>query len=119
MSESDVIDPAAHERLREWGGPRLLREMIRLFIENAGERMELIATGFAEDEARKVEQGAHSLKSSAANVGAVEVRRLAADVEERSSTGDLEGARELHGPLQDACAEALSRLASMQRGLEE
>lgn len=119
MNESDVIDPAAHERLREWGGTKLLKEMIRLFLENAGERMGQIATGFADGEVGKVEHGSHSLKSSAAHVGAERLRGFAADMEDRASRGDLEGARELHEPLQQACAEAMERLRQVEGGLRE
>lgn len=119
MSDSHIIDPAAHERLLEWGGDKLLHQMIRLFLENVDERMQLIATGLREQEARKVEHGAHSLKSSAANVGAVRLGSLAADVEERASRGDLDGADELHPALRAACTEGVARLREMERGFDE
>lgn len=119
MSEPDIIEPAAHERLLEWGGSKLLRQMIRLFLDNVGERMELIATGLREGDARKVEHGAHSLKSSSANVGAERLRALAADVEERASRGDLDRAAELHSALQAAWNDAVTRLRTIEKGLEE
>ncbi|HSR41698.1 MAG TPA: Hpt domain-containing protein [Longimicrobiales bacterium] len=118
MSDSDVIDPTAHERLLEWGGPKLLSQMIRLFLENTGERMELIASGFRDGEVQKVEHGAHSRKSSAANVGAERLRVLAADMEGRASRGELEAAEELHEAMQTARAEAEHRLREIERGLE-
>lgn len=119
MSESDIIDRGAHDRLLEWGGTKLLLQMIRLFLENADERMELIATGFREGEARKVEHGAHSLKSSAANVGAVRLGSIAADMEDRASRGDLEGAEALHPALQAARTDSFTRLRQMEKGFEE
>lgn len=119
MSDTDIIDPAAHERLLEWGGSKLLREMVRLFLENSGERMQLIATGFAEADARKVEHGAHSLKSSAANVGAERVRGFAMEMEERASRGDLRSALELHEGLTTALGAATARLRELQPGREE
>lgn len=118
MNESDIIDPAAHERLLEWGGSKLLHQMVRLFLENLDERMELIAAGFREGEARDVERGVHSLKSSSANVGAVRLRALAADMEERASRGDLDGAEELHAALQSARADAEARLRTLEKRME-
>lgn len=116
MNENDVIDRSALERLEEWGGERLLTQMVRLFLENSGQRMEQILGGFEDSDADAVERGAHSLKSSAANVGAQEVRGLAQDLEERASRGDLESAEALRGPLTDAWERACGALREMQRG---
>ena len=76
-----VLDPAAVVRLQRLGGDKLLRQMIRLYLENSHERLAQIETGLADggdlDQARR---GAHSLKSSAANVGAVRVSEAAAEL---------------------------------------
>jgi HPt (histidine-containing phosphotransfer) domain-containing protein len=111
MTSSSPIDPAAHERLLEWGGPKLLNQMIRLYLENQDTRLDQIRAGFESGSAEEVERGAHSLKSSAGNVGAVEVRRLCAEMEDRATEGDLEGARALQPALEsarDAAQDALS-----------
>ena len=88
MSESDILDQSALDRLRDWGGEKLLRQMIRLFLENAPARMAQIREGLSEGDVKESEKGAHSLKSSAANVGALRVRDIAANMERalRSST---------------------------------
>jgi HPt (histidine-containing phosphotransfer) domain-containing protein len=114
-----VIDSAAHQRLVEWGGPKLLRQMVRLYLENSGERMDQIATGFEEGNADLVERGSHSLKSSAANVGAMQVNKLAEDIEDRAAEGDLDGARTLHEPLVRAQSEAETLLRDIERELAE
>ena len=119
MDETQVIDPAAHERLREWGGSKLLREMVKLFLENTGARMEMISSGFETGETRQVEHGAHSLKSSAANVGAEVVRGLAQRLETLASAGDFDAARDLHEPLRAAVTAADARLRDMIEGFEE
>ena len=90
MTDSDavVIDPKAHARLTEWGGEELVTQMIRLFLENAPTRLEQVRNGLSEGGLAEAERGVHSLKSSAANVGAVAVSRIANEMEERASDGD-------------------------------
>lgn len=114
MDEIEPVDPAALARLKDWGGDRLLHQMIRLFLENSVERMTQIHDGFAAGVIQDVERGAHSLKSSSGNVGAVEVHRIAEDMEDRTVEGDMEGARELLEPLQAAHARAVSALRDVQ-----
>ncbi|HEX9887685.1 MAG TPA: Hpt domain-containing protein [Longimicrobiales bacterium] len=119
MDQPDVIDSAALDRLRQWGGVDLLRQMIRLFLENAEERLRQIRDGFDGQGLELVERGSHSLKSSAANVGASVVNRLAADMEDRAAEGDDAGARALHEPLIQAHRTAIERLGDIAKGLEE
>lgn len=119
MEDTRVIDPSAHERLLEWGGSELLSQMVGLFLEHTGARMEMISSGFETGEARQVEHGAHSLKSSAANVGAQRVRGLAQRLETLASEGNLDAAREFHEPLRAAVAEADAQLRDMDEGFEE
>ena len=56
------------------------------------------------------ERGAHSLKSSAANVGAQHVQRVASEVELAASGGDLQLVRELIPNLEQAYAQATREL---------
>lgn len=107
MSTDSVIDPAAIDRLREWGGDKLVRQMIRLYMENARVRLGQVDEGLAPGgDLQVAEQGAHSLKSSAANVGAREVNRLAAELEASSGGGDASAAAALRDRLQAAVDEA-------------
>ena len=107
MINSHAIDQAAIDRLVEWGGDKLLTQMLRLFLENTPERFEQIENGLAPggdlDEAHR---GAHSLKSSAGNMGAMEVSELAAQLEAATKAGSEEESRALFGRLRAAYAEA-------------
>jgi len=90
------IDPAALERLSEWGGGALRSRIIGLFLENAPERMEAIREGLAEERAggedapELAERSAHSLASSAANVGA----HMLATLSRRMESALVGGSRE-------------------------
>lgn len=118
MSARDgAVDPEALDRLREWGGDRLLAQMIRLFLSNAGTRVDQIRTGVREGIAREAEMGAHSLKSSAANLGAQRVRVLAADIELAAAAGDMEPVARVLPELEAAFAAAVHELESIERGL--
>lgn len=118
MSDSTletVVDPAAIERLREWGGDKLISEMIRLYLENAAARLEQIDEGLApEGPMERTQQGAHSLKSSALNVGARKVNHFAARMETLAGEGDRNGCAALRGPLGSALDEAREALTRIR-----
>lgn len=119
MTDDASIDPDALDRLREWGGEKLLSQMVRLFLENSVTRMDQIRGGAESGDLTEAEQGAHSLKSSAANVGAQEVRTLAAEMEGLASAGDLEGLKGLVPRLNEAYASARARLEAIEQGMPQ
>ncbi len=111
---SPPMDPAAVVRLQRLGGDKLVRQMIRLYLENAGERMGQIDAGIPDDgDLDETRRGAHSLKSSAANVGALRVSALAAELEAVSLDGDRIAARGLRDDLAGALEEARIRLEAL------
>ena len=113
MNDPQIIDAAAQARLQEWGGAKLLTQMIRLFLENAPIRLEQTRNGVAEGNVREAERGVHSLKSSAANVGAMRVSRLAGQMEELASRGELTSVAGLMQGLEDEFAVARVQLAAI------
>jgi len=117
MPESSVLDEGALARLRDWGGDKLLGQMIRLFLENAPTRMDQIRAGASDGVIEEAEKGAHSLKSSAANVGALTLRGLAAEIERSAGDGDLNRVNELLPSMEAAFADAIAALGAMERGL--
>lgn len=117
MSDSRTIDPQALERLREWGGQKLAGQMVRLFLENSGTRMDQIRTGTAHGDMPETERGAHSLKSSAANVGAETLRTLATRMETAALEEDRDEARRLMPELEAAYSEAMNELESIEQAM--
>jgi HPt (histidine-containing phosphotransfer) domain-containing protein len=110
MSEDSTINDAAIARLQEWGGDKLVREMVRLYLENVVARLEQIDQGLGEGPLEHTKLGAHSLKSSALNVGAGRVGNLAAELEALAGAGDREGATELRPSLGEALDDARAAL---------
>jgi HPt (histidine-containing phosphotransfer) domain-containing protein len=116
MSESVVLDPVALDRLKEWGGEKLLAQMLRLFLDNSPARMEQIRVGVSGGDVGEAEKGAHSLKSSAANVGASELRALAATMERHASQKEESAVAALLPDLEGAYARACEALEEIERG---
>ncbi len=117
MPDKEVIDPKAIARLREWGGDNLLGQVVRLFLENSPARVEQIRTGVESEDAKEAEQGAHSLKSSAANVGAEDLRGIAQEMEGAAVQGDLATVRGLLPALEEAYARTRVALEAVEQGM--
>ncbi len=108
--DSDIIDQAALKRLEDWGGTKLSHEIVRLFLENGPTRVDQIRKAMDDEDLEVPERGAHSLKSSAANVGAQLLQKVASDLESAASDGDLKRVRELVPNLEQAFAQAVQEL---------
>lgn len=120
MINSQAIDREAIARLVEWGGDKLLKQMLRLFLENTPERFEQIENGLAAGgDLEEAHRGAHSLKSSAGNVGAMEVSELAAQLETATKAGSEADPQALFVRLRAAYAEAEAVLLQILEGTAE
>ena len=119
MTESGVIDPQALERLKEWGGDKLAAQMVRLFLKNSGTRMDQIRNGVANQDPDETERGAHSLKSSAANIGAESLRTLATNVESAALDQDMDALGDLLPRIEDAYGVAMKELEIIAQGMPD
>lgn len=108
-----IIDPAALKRLEDWGGESLSKEIVRLFLENGPTRVEQIREAMDGEDLDVPERGAHSLKSSAANVGAQLLQKVAGELELAASDGDLKRVRDLVPNLEQAFAQAVQELETI------
>jgi PAS domain S-box-containing protein len=78
------------ERLQ--GNDELLGELVQLFIEDAPVQMTAIARAIAEHSPSELENAAHSLRGSAASLGANSLVAIAKKLELRGRNQNLEGA---------------------------
>lgn len=96
-----LLESAALDRLRGFGGDKLVRGMIELFIKNApgkaAEAREALDCG----DSGALRSALHGLKSSAGQLGAVTVHQACIAGEELASRGELDG-----------CAEHVKRIES-------
>ena len=114
---SGAIDPAVIQGLRDLGGadePGLLQELIDIFLEDAPLRMKDITEGLAAGDIGRVERGAHTLKSSSANIGALGLSELCRKIVESSRTQQTEPLPGLCRASEQGLLEASENLRSLR-----
>lgn len=109
MSGDPVLDGVALDRLRRIGGADLVRRMIELYLEAGPGRVGSIRGSAASGNIDAVERAAHSMKSSAGNLGAIRLQHTAEALESAAAAGmiDLELVERLAHEF-EASAAALS-----------
>lgn len=105
-----MLDNQALERLRKLGGDRLAGRMIALFLETGPERIQAARAGERAGDFDQVRRAAHSLKSSAGNIGATSLQAIADRLEQHAEAGQAEPVFRLVNELEMAFAEVRERL---------
>ena len=103
------------KRLEKWGGPSLSSEIVQLFLDNVPKRVEQIRGAMDNGDLTEPERGAHSLKSSAANVGAQHLQKISSELELAALQGELQRVRDLLPKLEQAFAQAARALEVIVR----
>ncbi|MFC1661889.1 Hpt domain-containing protein [Gemmatimonadota bacterium] len=118
MTDESILDRGALQRLDEWGGASLRRKMIEIFLETTPARMAQIRAGIDTDDLKAVEIGAHTLKSSAGNVGAVHLQRAAEEAETLANDEDMEALLTRVPVLEETFGAAQEALKLLLDGME-
>jgi len=84
---AEPIDRTHLERLAARFGAEFLVELIDLFVAQGKERLDAAEQGIATGDADAIVAAAHSLKSSAGNLGAAALGQRAAEIERRGRNG--------------------------------
>jgi HPt (histidine-containing phosphotransfer) domain-containing protein len=113
LEEQPVLDAAVLERLLGWVGRDRVAQLIGLFLESSSGRVSDVRSGLADGEAQRIERAAHSLKSSAGNLGASRLHFLAAQLEEVAAGGLSPPLVELVDTLVEVHAETCRRLVDL------
>ena len=94
MSMIALLDAATIAELRE-DGDELLIDLIEIFLRETPDRLKMLAEGLAAGDTGQAERMAHTLKSSAASVGAESMRLVALEIESAAHENDLDRVRSL------------------------
>jgi HPt (histidine-containing phosphotransfer) domain-containing protein len=81
----DVLDPNVLEALRELnqeGEPDVVSEVLRLFLDDAPEKLDAIADAITRSDAAALRRAAHALKGAAGAIGAVQFQEACRVLEE-------------------------------------
>ena len=108
------LDPAAIERLRRLGGDALAGKMASLFLELAPERLRAAREGLAAGDHDAIRRAAHSLKSSAGNIGANAILEDADRLEDAAESGaPMDRLEPLYAALEADVAAARAELVDL------
>lgn len=103
-----LIDQDAISRLRDFGGDKLLRGMIDLFVKYAPAKVADARAAFDSGDAAALRAALHGLKSSAGQLGASTVQQACAAGEHHAGRGEVaacdEHLRVIERDLPLACA---------------
>jgi HPt (histidine-containing phosphotransfer) domain-containing protein len=111
-----VVDPAVLEGYQELdphGAGALAERLVKAYLETAGAVLERMRQAVSRTDLGALREGAHTLKSSAANVGAMRLAKLAARLEQAAREGHAPRACELFPTLaqeHDLACDALLNL---------
>ncbi len=93
-----ALDPTAVSKLRELqvdGEPDILDELGSLFVSNAPEKIKAMADAISKGNADALQKVAHNLKSSSANIGALNLSGICKKLELLGRSGTLKDAKNL------------------------
>ncbi len=93
-----TLDRGVIASLRELGGdddPGLFTELVGLFLEDTPERIRALSEALERKDPTALERAAHALKSSAANLGALELSSLFREIEAAGREQNLDRAASL------------------------
>lgn len=100
----------ALKKLQEDAEPQLLQDLIGLFFKTTPERLKLIEEAIDKQDLHQLSMAAHSLKSSALNLGLTELGEACSKLEVLGKKGVLEGSKNLLQQVQALWADAQSIL---------
>lgn len=118
MDETNALDSAALERLRQLGGEKFAGDMIDLFLDYGGKKVAETGAARQAGNLAGVASAAHALKSSAGNVGAVRVQQRAAQAEQSAKAGLADAVAADVAALERAFAEIRPKLEAVRAGLQ-
>lgn len=92
MSSANVIDPEAIENLRALtpeDPDSFLRDIIGIFLDDTPARLAELHKSLAENDRTTFTRAAHSIKGSASNLGAIQLRAISAELEQRGKSESI------------------------------
>lgn len=110
MKSVKAVDKSALVNLYNIGGKEFLLRMMDNFMVQAPKRIESMRASLQSSDLKAIHLIAHSLKASAANLGAAKVQETAERLEEMASIGLKEHIGEALGILQTVLDEAILHL---------
>jgi HPt (histidine-containing phosphotransfer) domain-containing protein len=112
----ELLDNAVIDGLRELGGdddPGLVLELVEIFVDDAPKRIEEMLQGLESGDFTLMQRSAHTLKSSAANMGAMVLSQVCRRMEAAARSED----KPAYEGMVEACREVYARSESALRSI--
>lgn len=106
------LDEGTLSQIRGLGGDELLRRLARLYLEHTPLRLEEVRRGVAAQDWKRTARAIHSVRSSSATLGAVDLAETAADLE---ALADEERRAQLEAGLPDFEKEIRAALGALAK----
>jgi HPt (histidine-containing phosphotransfer) domain-containing protein len=103
QQSSSPIDPAAMETiqaLEDSGAPGLVTRLVDVYLKSSPELVDAMRDAVASEDAETLERSAHSLKSSSATLGALELAELCKELEQIGREAATDRAAEVFASLE-------------------
>ena len=109
MREPEHVDLG---RALQWleGDRRMLGRIRTIFLRNVPDQLHHLDLLLREGDAASAERVAHTIKGSAAMMGALALSRQAGRIEQLAIDGELDAARSAFAPLAEECAKVMQIL---------
>lgn len=104
------LDPEICSQLRHLGGDDLLGQLFRTFVELGPERLAAVRVGLEADDRQATRKALHSIRSSAATLGATGLAEEAGRLERLAQEGPLGGVSAALPVLEEALGGTLSEM---------
>jgi HPt (histidine-containing phosphotransfer) domain-containing protein len=115
----EAVDASTLATLRDLQGegrPDILAELIAIYLRDTPPRLAALHEAVARADAGALRREAHGLKGSSGHIGAVELARLCADLEDQAGATDLRGVAETLRRLDEAFARVRAHLLALAGG---
>jgi HPt (histidine-containing phosphotransfer) domain-containing protein len=93
------------------GDQRLLHELVEIFVDDGPKRLEALRTAMTSSDAQQLEHIAHSLRGSAAILGAARLQKAALALEETAREGRVEHKAQLVTEVADELVRVMAFFA--------
>ena len=113
------MDRDALERLRELGGSDLVSDLAETFLRDAPVRLAELRRAVEAGDADLVERSAHALRGSSASMGATQLAKFCAGLQDAGARGDRAQSIELLGRLEAELGRVRLALAAEASGSSE
>lgn len=101
-NNSDEIDPLFLSRLVDLGGSKLANELVDMYLVRGNELLDAISKGIESNDLARIQSAAHSLISSAGNLGGKKVSELAKLIEKSAVDQNVAALQDLFSQVSAA-----------------